>query len=48
MASASIRMCSCGFATNDDDWLEGHLFENPSHHERRTLERLLRFVANAR
>jgi len=39
-----IRLCSCGFATDDDAWLEGHLFENPGHHERTTLERYLLLV----
>jgi hypothetical protein len=32
--SAGIRVCSCGFATDDPDWLHGHLFEHPGHHER--------------
>jgi hypothetical protein len=29
-----IRVCSCGFATDDPDWLDGHLYEHPDHHER--------------
>jgi hypothetical protein len=29
-----IRVCSCGFATDDDEWLGGHLDEYPGHHER--------------
>jgi len=28
-----IRQCSCGFATDDDDWLECHLIESPEHRE---------------
>jgi hypothetical protein len=30
-----IRLCSCGFATNDRVWFEGHMFQHPGHHERR-------------
>lgn len=30
----TIRLCSCGFATDDADWLAGHLFEHPGHGER--------------
>jgi hypothetical protein len=29
-----IHLCSCGFATDDAEWLEDHLFEYPGHHER--------------
>jgi hypothetical protein len=29
-----IRLCSCGFATDDADWFTGHLFEDPGHCER--------------
>ncbi len=29
-----IRLCSCGFATDDAEWFNGHLFNQPSHHER--------------
>ena len=29
-----IYLCSCGFATDDPEWLQGHLFEYPGHHER--------------
>lgn len=29
-----IYLCSCGFGTDDRDWLEGHLFQHPGHHER--------------
>ncbi|GEM_PF-2860055 len=32
--SVSVRVCSCGFATDDRAWLDGHLFEHPGHHER--------------
>jgi hypothetical protein len=28
-----IRLCSCGFATDDDDWFTGHLSEHPGHSE---------------
>jgi hypothetical protein len=28
-----VRLCSCGFATDDDDWLAGHLTEHPEHRE---------------
>ena len=27
-------MCSCGFGTDDREWLQGHLFEYPAHYER--------------
>jgi hypothetical protein len=36
-----IRRCSCGFATDDDDWLDGHLFDNPAHEERARLPAML-------
>jgi hypothetical protein len=36
-----MRMCSCGFCTDDDDWFTGHLFDYPGHSER-ALERYLR------
>jgi len=29
-----IYLCSCGFATDDREWLLGHLLEYPGHHER--------------
>jgi hypothetical protein len=29
-----IRLCSCGFAVDDRDWFDGHLFEHPGHGER--------------
>ncbi len=29
-----IYMCSCGFGTDDPEWLQDHLFEHPSHCER--------------
>jgi len=47
MASAMIRLCSCGFGTDNPAWLEAHLFENPGHHER-TLSRYLRLVTSLR
>lgn len=36
-----IRVCSCGFATDDRDWLDGHLFDHPGHHERETPRALI-------
>ncbi len=29
-----IWVCSCGFGTDDREWLQGHLFQYPAHHER--------------
>jgi len=29
-----IYLCSCGFGTDDREWLQGHLSEHPGHHER--------------
>jgi hypothetical protein len=29
-----IRLCSCGFAADDETWFSGHLFDHPGHHER--------------
>ncbi len=29
-----IYLCSCGFDTDDPDWLDGHLFQHPDHFER--------------
>jgi hypothetical protein len=29
-----IYLCSCGFATDDRDWFDGHLFTHPGHHTR--------------
>ena len=34
LAARRIVTCSCGFATDDRAWLDGHLFEHPDHHER--------------
>lgn len=34
LAGRRIRLCSCGFATDDGHWFDGHLFEHPGHHER--------------
>jgi hypothetical protein len=28
-----IHMCSRGFGTDDREWLQGHLWEHPGHHE---------------
>jgi hypothetical protein len=30
----AIYLCSCGFGTDDPDWLDGHLFDYPGHHRR--------------
>jgi hypothetical protein len=29
-----IYLCSCGFATDDEEWLGGHLDDYPGHDER--------------
>jgi hypothetical protein len=29
-----IYLCSCGFATDDRDWFDGHLFTHPGHRVR--------------
>jgi hypothetical protein len=29
-----IYLCSCGFGTDDQKWLHGHLFQHPGHRER--------------
>jgi hypothetical protein len=29
-----VRLCGCGFATTDSEWMDGHLFEYPGHVER--------------
>ncbi|MDQ2815594.1 MAG: hypothetical protein M3Z75_28055 [Actinomycetota bacterium] len=34
LTSRPVLLCSCGFATDDSDWLDGHLFEHPGHDER--------------
>ncbi len=31
----ALYLCSCGFGTDDQEWLEGHLFQYPGHYERR-------------
>ena len=31
---SAIFLCSCGFATSDRAWLDGHLFQHPGHHRR--------------
>jgi hypothetical protein len=28
-----IRLCSCGFGTDDDDWFICHLIEQPDHYD---------------
>ena len=34
----TVRLCGCGFATDDESWFDGHLFDWPGHAER-TLDR---------
>lgn len=34
LTGSTLALCSCGFATDDRAWFDGHLFQNPSHHER--------------
>ena len=36
-----IYMCSCGFATDDREWINGHLFDQPGHDERPSPGRLV-------
>jgi hypothetical protein len=36
-----IYVCSCGFGTDDEDWLDGHLREHPGHDERETPRALI-------
>jgi hypothetical protein len=31
---SAIRLCSCGFASSDGAWFDGHLFNHPGHDER--------------
>ncbi len=33
----TIYLCSCGFATDDPDWIDGHLDQHPGHHQRRMM-----------
>lgn len=33
-ARATLRICSCGLASDDDAFFDGHLFERPGHEER--------------
>jgi len=33
-AGSAIYACSCGFATDDQEWLDGHPFSYPGHDER--------------
>ena len=40
-ADRTLALCSCGFATDDRAWFDGHLFQHPSHHERDQPRRLL-------
>ena len=32
-----IYLCSCGFATDDPDWFDGHQDQHPDHHQRRIV-----------
>ena len=41
-----LRVCGCGFATDDDDWFDGHLFEWSAHSER-NLDRYLQLATPA-
>jgi len=34
LAGRKIRLCSCGFATDDPKLLQGHLYGHPGHQER--------------
>ena len=33
-SGSAIRLCSCGFASSDGAWFDGHLFNHPGHDER--------------
>ncbi len=30
-------LCSCGFATDDPDWFDGHMDEHPDHGQQRMV-----------
>jgi len=30
----TLHLCSCGFATDDPAWFEGHQYQHPGHHAR--------------
>ena len=32
--TAGVRLCSCGFASDDRAWFDGHLCQHPVHYER--------------
>ena len=32
-----VYLCSCGFATDDRDWFDGHLDQHPGHHQQRRV-----------
>jgi hypothetical protein len=32
-----VYLCSCGFATDDPDWFDGHHDQHPDHHQRRIV-----------
>jgi hypothetical protein len=42
-----VRLCSCGFATNDYDWLACHLIDHPEHRGRSQLSPGSRYQARA-
>jgi hypothetical protein len=33
-AGGRVRLCSCGFASDDPGWFDGHLHQHPGHHKR--------------
>jgi hypothetical protein len=39
-AGRTPALCSCGFATDDRGWFDGHLFQHPGHYERDQPRRL--------
>ena len=47
LAERMVRLCSCGFATDDHGWFDGHLWDYPAHSER-TLDRYLRLATPLR
>lgn len=32
-----VYLCSCGFATDDPDWFDGHMDEHPGHFQQRMV-----------
>jgi hypothetical protein len=37
-----LRVCGCGFACDDDTWMDGHLWQRPAHEERDLSRYLVR------